>query len=110
MGVGAAVAIPCAAATLAGFGAAGIVGGSIAAATQASIGNVVAGSAFATLQSLGATGTLVSGIYGGGTVLAAGVASAAVSGGQTSSCEMEDDPDESEESMPLVCPCCGHPL
>ena len=30
-----------------GFGTAGIVGGSIAAAIQSSIGNVVAGSAFA---------------------------------------------------------------
>ena len=36
-----------------GFGASGIVGGSIAAGVQSSIGNVVAGSLFAKLQSLG---------------------------------------------------------
>ena len=43
---------------IAGFGTAGIVGCSFAAATQAGIGNVVAGSAFAGLQGLGASGAL----------------------------------------------------
>ena len=39
-----------------GFGSAGIVAGSIAAATQSSIGAVAAGSTFATMTSLGMTG------------------------------------------------------
>ena len=43
---------------LLGFGVGGIAAGSIAAAIQASIGNVVAGSAFAALTSLGMTGAL----------------------------------------------------
>ena len=41
-----------------GFGAAGVVAGSIASIIQAIIGNVAAGSAFAIAQSIGATGTL----------------------------------------------------
>lgn len=41
---------------LLGFGAGGIAAGSTAAAWQSSIGSVAAGSLFATLQSLGATG------------------------------------------------------
>lgn len=51
---------------IAGFGAAGITGGSAAAAWQSSIGSVTAGSLFATLQSLGATGmgTIVFGSAG----------------------------------------------
>jgi hypothetical protein len=44
--------------TFAGFTTAGIAGGSAAAAWQSSIGSVAAGSTFATLQSLGATGTI----------------------------------------------------
>ncbi|ORY68083.1 hypothetical protein LY90DRAFT_504347 [Neocallimastix californiae] len=40
----------------AGFGTTGIVAGSLAALTQSMIGNVVAGSLFATLTSLGMTG------------------------------------------------------
>ncbi len=40
---------------LLGFGAAGPIGGSIAAAIQASIGNVAAGSLFAFLQGLAMT-------------------------------------------------------
>ncbi len=39
-----------------GFGVAGVVAGSLAAAWQATIGNVVAGSVFAILQSFGAAG------------------------------------------------------
>ena len=38
-----------------GFGAKGVTAGSVAAAWQASIGNVQAGSLFSTLQSAGAT-------------------------------------------------------
>ncbi|KAJ0419474.1 hypothetical protein BJY00DRAFT_164539 [Aspergillus carlsbadensis] len=41
---------------IAGFGAGGVQAGSIAAAVQGTIGNVAAGSAFATLQSAGAAG------------------------------------------------------
>ena len=41
-----------------GFAPAGIAAGSFAAATQAGIGNVVAGSAFAAAQSAGASGLL----------------------------------------------------
>ncbi|XP_011705111.1 PREDICTED: interferon alpha-inducible protein 27-like protein 2B [Wasmannia auropunctata] len=46
----------CATLPLLGFGLAGISAGSFAASWQASIGSVAAGSLFATLQSLGATG------------------------------------------------------
>ena len=41
-----------------GFGAAGVVAGSIAAIIQAIIGNVAKGSAFAIAQSIGTTGSL----------------------------------------------------
>ena len=43
--------------TLIGFGSTGIVAGSIAAGIQSAIGNVAAGSIFATLTSWGMTGT-----------------------------------------------------
>ena len=59
-------------ATLFGFGTAGVVAGSLAAATQATIGNVTAGSAFATLTSLGMTGTLTTTAAGGGITAAIG--------------------------------------
>lgn len=39
-----------------GFGTGGVVAGSVAAAAHSAIGNVAAGSLFATLQSLGAVG------------------------------------------------------
>ena len=39
-----------------GFGTGGVMAGSVAAAAQSAIGNVAAGSLFATLQSLGAVG------------------------------------------------------
>jgi hypothetical protein len=58
--------------TAAGFTTAGIAGGSIAAAAQSSIGAVAAGSAFATLQSLGAAGTIVTGGLFGVGILAIG--------------------------------------
>ena len=41
-----------------GFGAAGVVAGSIASLIQAIIGNVASGSMFAISQSIGATGNL----------------------------------------------------
>ena len=74
-----------------GFGTGGVVAGSMAAATQSAIGNVAAGSLFATLQSLGAAGGLsvaatgaatAAGAAAGAGVGAGGAAiSAAVSGG-----------------------------
>lgn len=53
---------------LIGFGAGGVVGGSIAASWQSSIGIVTAGSLFSILQSLGATGlgSLIFGSIGTG--------------------------------------------
>lgn len=44
--------------TSAGFTSSGVAAGSIAAGVQAGIGNVAAGSTFAALQSIGATGAL----------------------------------------------------
>ena len=56
-----------------GFGSAGIVGGTVAAGIQAGIGNVVAGSAFAALQALGAAGIFTTvGIAGGAVALVIG--------------------------------------
>jgi hypothetical protein len=72
----------CVAATCYGFGAAGIVGGSSAAALQASISNVVVGSAFATAQSLGATGWFVTGAYAGAATAGVGGATAATAASQ----------------------------
>ncbi|KAL0635417.1 hypothetical protein Q9L58_005625 [Maublancomyces gigas] len=54
-----------------GFGGVGPVAGTVAAAWQAAIGNVVAGSCFAMLQSMTMTGTLMS---AGGGLIAVGVA------------------------------------
>lgn len=52
--------------SLLGFTSAGIGAASVAAVVQSSIGNVAAGSVFATLQSAGATGILgaVGGVCG----------------------------------------------
>jgi hypothetical protein len=62
---GGVVAVVCAVPILAGFGTAGIGAGSVAALWQSAIGNVAAGSLFASLQSLGATGTFVTGASSG---------------------------------------------
>ena len=62
--------------TLFGFGTAGVVAGTTAAATQAAIGNVAAGSVFATLTSLGMTGALAGTAIGGGITTALGVIAA----------------------------------
>lgn len=43
----------------AGFTSAGVAAGSVAAGLQAGVGNVVGGSLFAVLQSIGATGAIV---------------------------------------------------
>lgn len=76
---------------LVGFGSAGIVGGSIAAAIQSSIGNVAAGSAFAVAQNLGAQGVFLTAGYAGGATAAAGGAALAVAGKKN-----EDDGEEKE--------------
>mmetsp|Transcript_12394 Transcript_12394/g.16273 ORF Transcript_12394/g.16273 Transcript_12394/m.16273 type:complete len:170 (+) Transcript_12394:69-578(+) len=59
-GAAAVVATGGLALTLAGFGAGGIVSGSIAAGIQSGIGNVAAGSLFAAAQGAGATGAIAS--------------------------------------------------
>ena len=59
---------------LLGFSASGVVAGSLAAGFQAGLGNVMAGSAFACLQSLAATGTLGAVQLAGGAAAAAGIA------------------------------------
>jgi len=58
IGIGGTTVLGSAGLTFAGFTGSGIAGGSYAAAWMSSIGNVAAGSTFATLQSLGATGTI----------------------------------------------------
>jgi hypothetical protein len=55
-----------------GFTTSGIAAGSTAAGMQAGIGNVVAGSIFSGLQSLGATGVIAGVGIGGGVILVAG--------------------------------------
>jgi hypothetical protein len=57
---------------LAGFGAGGIVAGSIAAGLQVGIGNMAAGSIFTTMTSLGMEGLFLTGAWGGGAVASAG--------------------------------------
>lgn len=57
-GVGVAAAIPTVILPAIGFGAAGVVGGSAAALAQSAIGNIAAGSVFASLQSAGAVGAV----------------------------------------------------
>ena len=61
-----------------GFGTTGIVAGSIAAATQSSIGAVTAGSTFATMTSLGMTGVFSSLAGIGTAITGAGAAIAAL--------------------------------
>ncbi|EEU46606.1 uncharacterized protein NECHADRAFT_79370 [Fusarium vanettenii 77-13-4] len=70
---------------LTGFGANGIVGGSLAAGAQSGIGSVVAPSLFATLQSAGAGGYGLSAVYGavqGAAAVGAGGSLAASFGGK----------------------------
>lgn len=60
--------------TLIGFTSSGIGAGTMAAGMQAGVGNVVAGSAFAGMQSLGATGVFFGlGAVGGVGLVAGGV-------------------------------------
>ena len=62
--------------TLLGFGTAGVVAGTTAAAAQAAIGNVAAGSLFATLTSLGMQGIFACTAIGGGITTAIGAVAA----------------------------------
>ncbi len=62
--------------TLFGFGTAGVIAGTAAAATQAAIGNVAAGSLFATMTSLGMQGILAGTAVGGGITTAIGAIAA----------------------------------
>ena len=62
--------------TLFGFGTAGVVAGTAAAAAQAAIGNVAAGSLFATMTSLGAQGILAGTAISGGITTALGAIAA----------------------------------
>ena len=56
-----------------GFTSGGIAAGSTAAGIQAGVGNIVAGSTFATMQSLGATGVFYGlGVAGGVGLVAVG--------------------------------------
>ena len=74
IGAGAILTAP----TLLGFGGAGIVAGSVAAATQAAIGNVAAGSLFATMTSLGMTGVFSAMSATGVGSVVAGIAAALI--------------------------------
>ena len=64
---------------LLGFGTGGIVAGSVAAGIQSLIGNVAAGSLFASLTSLGMTGTLATVAGVGAAVGTAGAVATAAS-------------------------------
>ena len=61
-----------------GFGGAGVVAGSAAAAIQSGIGNVVGGSLFAICQSLGMTGFFTTAASSGAAVAATAAAGAAL--------------------------------
>lgn len=94
---GLAVAGACAAPMVIGFGTGGIVAGSIAAAWQSSIGNVMVGSTFATLQSLGATGVFVTGASAGATATAGAVVAEKVAKKKSEANEDETDKEEGKE-------------
>lgn len=111
--VGAVVATGGLALTLAGFGTAGIVGGSVAAGVQSSIGNVAAGSLFAALQSAGATGTITAATSCGAATATGGVATATLLGRKKQKDhEKNDQKDEQAKQKKIdppqpVCPVCG---
>ena len=77
VGVGAVAAAPLVL-TAVGFSTGGVVAGSMAAAAHSAIGNVAAGSLFATLQSIGAVGGLS--WTAAGTATAASVAAGTATG------------------------------
>jgi hypothetical protein len=107
-GIGVLGGAACVAAICYGFGAAGIVGGSSAAALQASIGSVVAGSAFAMMQSLGATGWFVTGAYAGAATAGVGgvtaVTTAALHGNKEKALGKETKGDEYSKPPPDIKP------
>ena len=72
--VGGVVAVAAVAPIALGFGTGGIVAGSIAAGIQAGIGNVAAGSLFASMTSLGMTGFFTSTATAGAIVGTGGLA------------------------------------
>ena len=61
-----------------GFGAAGVVAGSVAAGIQAGIGSVAAGSLFAAAQSWAALGFFTSAAWAGGTAAVVGTGAAII--------------------------------
>jgi len=87
--------------TAVGFGSAGVVGGSIAAAWQATIGNVAAGSFFAACQSAGAAGISAT------TSAAIGSAGAAVGSGLSylgsAKNQGTNEPEDSDGMKGCVC-------
>jgi len=87
------IAAPIAIAAV-GFGSAGVVGGSMAAAWQATIGNVALGSFFAGLQSAGAAGM---GVAATGATAATGAAAGAGIGGAFSKLVKSDAQKKYEE-------------
>ena len=73
------IAVPAALSVI-GFTSSGVAGGSLAAAMMSSVGNVAAGNAIATMQSIGAAGLGATGTAVGATVSGVcGVAAAKVS-------------------------------
>ena len=108
---GAVIAAPCIVASAAGFGTAEIAGSSVAAVWQSAIGNVAAGSTFATLQSLGATGVFVNGATVGTSAAGAGLATKVGkyvndSGITTRLFRKTEDGPKSNKETPIVCPYC----
>ena len=104
IGVGVtALLLPSITASLAGFGSGGIVVGSKAAAWQSAIGGVVAGSLFAKLQGMGASGLFLSGIWKGAATVAGGAVTAAASStssrGEEEASSLEASTEHFEEKM-----------
>lgn len=102
------VAVPVALGA-AGFGAGGVVAGSAAAAIQAGIGNVAAGSLFAVCQSVGAAGLATSTMVGAtaaGTVagVAGGAVTHVVKGKDEGPCSICNKPLKHDEDIHP----CGH--
>jgi len=94
--------------TAVGFGSAGVVGGSIAAAWQATIGNVAAGSFFAACQSAGAAGisaTTSAAIGSAGAAVGSGLSylGSALGGGKTAKNQSTNEPEDSDEMKGCVC-------
>ena len=102
IGVGVtALLLPSITASLAGFGSGGILVGSKAAAWQSAIGGVVAGSLFAKLKGMGASGLFLSGIWKGAATVAAvtAAASSTSSRGEEEASSLEASTEHFEEKM-----------